>query len=257
MDKEFGELLEKYAYENHRTMPEALITADYAVQSTELTVDNVEGLSLLEPFGMDNEKPLFYIDNARIIEITPLSGGIHSKLRISFGASQFDALLFRTAPHAIPVQKDSRCDMIVSLGINEFHNRKSVNMIVSELRPHGFEQNRYFAALNAFEAFIRGEELPEKYYPVMLPSRDDVVKIYKGIPDDGINLETLYIRLSDPRMNYCRFRTSVEALRQLGLIKHSASDSDISKVRVTNKTDLNSAPILVSLKGKIGSSSTQ
>lgn len=253
----FRDSLEKYAYENHRIMPEAVITADYAVQSAELAVDNVKGLSLLEPFGMDNEKPLFYIDNAKIIEITPLSGGIHSKLRISFGASQFDALLFRTAPHAIPVQKNSWCDMIVSLGINEFHNRESVSIIVSELRPHGFQQSKYFAAFNAFEAFLRDEELPEKYYPVMFPSRDDVVKIYKGIPDDGINLDTLYIRLSDPQINYCRFRTSVEALRQLGLIKYSVSDSNISKVRVTNKTDLNSAPILVSLKEKIGSSSTQ
>lgn len=257
MAEEFGALLEKYAFENHRNMPEAAITADSAVQPVELTVDNVDGLSLLEPFGMDNEKPLFYIDNAKIIEILPLSGGVHSKLKISIGASQFEALVFRTAPHALPVENGGWCDMIVSLGINEYRGKSSVSIIVSELRPHGFEQSKYFAAYAAFEAFLRGEELPEKYYPVMMPSRDDVVKIYKGIPEDGINLDTLYIRLGDPRINYCRFRTSVEALRQLGLIKYTVTDSNISRVRVTKKTDLNSAPILVSLREKIGTAKTK
>lgn len=252
MAEKFADLLEKYAFENHRNMPIMTITADSIVTPAELTVQNIEGLSLLEPFGMDNEKPLFYIENAQILDIMPLSGGLHSKLKIKLGTAQLDALVFRTPPHALPVERGGICDMIVSLAVNEYREKLSVSIIVSELRPHGFEQSKFFAAYGAFEAFLRGEELPRNYYPVMLPSRDDVVKIYKGIPEDGINLDTLYIRLADPRINYCRFRTSVEALRQLGLVRVTASDSNITRVRGAQKTDLNSAPILVSLREKLG-----
>ena len=161
--------------------------------------------------------------------------------------TQADALVFRKSPSELIVSKGDVCDMIVSLGINEFRGSRTVSIIVSDLRPHIFEQSKYFAAHSAFEAFLRGEELPQNYYPSMNPSRDDVVKIYKSIPEGGICSDTLYIKLNDRNINYCKFCVSVEALRQLGLITVSCSDTRIERVRVTQKADLSSAPVLVSL----------
>ena len=86
----------------------------------------------------------------------------------------------------------------------------------------------------------------------MLPSRDEVVKIYKGIPEEGICTDTLYLRLRDPKINFCKFSAAVEALRQLGLVRISSADSNITRVKVTQKADLDSAPVLVSLKQRIG-----
>ena len=68
--------------------------------------------------------------------------------------------------------------------------------------------------------------------------------------DGGICSDTLYIKLNDRNINYCKFCVSVEALRQLGLITVSCSDSRIAKVRVTQKADLDSAPVLVSLRSR-------
>ena len=141
--------------------------------------------------------------------------------------------------------------MIVSLGINEFRGSRTVSMIVSDIRPHLFEQSKYFAALSAFESFLRGEELPKNYYPSMNPSRSDVVKIYKAIPEEGVCTDTLYIKLNDASINYCKFCVSIEALRQLGLITVSGADTKIKRVRVSQKADLDSAPVLVSLRSKL------
>ena len=248
--EKFRSLLEQYALENHRIMPVAELKADSPVAPQELTVQNVEGLNVLEPFGTDNEKPLFYIENAQITDIFPLSDGAHSKLRVKIGFTQADALVFRKSPWELNVSKGDVCDMIVSLGINDFRGSRTVSIIVSDLRPHIFEQSKYFAAHSAFEAFLRGEELPQNYYPSMDPSRNDVVKIYKAIPDGGICSDTLYIKLNDRNINYCKFCVSVEALRQLGLITVSCSDSRIARVRVTQKADLDSAPVLVSLRSR-------
>ena len=252
MADKFRQLLEKYALENHKVMPADELHADSPVTPQELTVENIRGLDVLEPFGTDNERPLFYIENAQVIDIMPLSDGTHSKLRIKTGYTQAEALMFRKAPEELPVSKGDACDMIVSLGVNEFRGSISPNIIISDIRPHMFEQSKYFAAKNAFEAFMRGEDLPVNYYPSMNPSRDDVVKIYKAIPDSGICADTLYIRLNDRSINYCRFCVSVEALRQLGLVNVSGSDFRITKISVTHKADLDSAPVLASLRSRLG-----
>ena len=252
MAEKFGQLLEKYALENHKTMPVMELKADAPLTPQELNIQNIQGLDLLEPFGTDNEKPLFYIENAQIQDIIPLSDGTHSKLRIKVGFTQADALVFRKSPEELIVSKGDVCDMIVTLGVNEFRGTVSPNIIVSDLRPHGFQQSRYFAALSAFEAFLRGEELPKSYYSHMNPTRDDVVKIYKAIPDQGICTDTLYIKLNDPNINYCKFCVAAEALRQLGLITVSSAESKIKRVKVTQKADLDSAPVLVSLRSRLG-----
>ncbi len=252
MTEKFSELLEKYAFENHKIMPVMTVTADSPLNPTELTLQNIEGLNVLEPFGADNEKPLFFIGNAEITDIVPLSAGAHSKLKIKFGFAQSDVLVFRSPPDSLCVKKGDFCDLIVTLGTNNFRGNVSINMIAQEIRPADFKQSKYFAAFSAFESFLRNEELPHAYYASMLPVRDDVVKIYLMIPDNGINSDTLYLKLNDPAINFCKFSVSIEALRQLGLIKMSYSDSKIYRVKVTHKADLNSAPILVSLRNKVG-----
>lgn len=252
MADKFAELLEKYALENHRTMPVSELKADAPLTPQELNIQNIQGLDLLEPFGTDNEKPLYYIENAQVLDIIPLSDGAHSKLRIKVGFTQAEALVFRKSPEELIVSKGDICDMIVTLGVNEFRGNISPNIIVSDIRPHGFEQSKYFAALSAFEAFLRGEELPKNYYSHMYPKRDDVVKIYKSIPDQGICTDTLYIKLNDPNINYCKFCAAAEALRQLGLVTVSSAESKIKRVKVTQKADLYSAPVLVSLRSRLG-----
>lgn len=250
-EESFRQLIEKFAAENHRIMPVMTISADAAVTPQELTVENIRGLSALEPFGADNERPLFYVGGAQVLEIIPLSNGVHTKLRLKLGYSTFDALMFRTPPQSVIVGKGDSCDLIVTLGINEFRGNTSISVVVRDMRPSAFEQSRYFAAMSAFESFIRSEQLPANYYPSMLPERNDVVQIYKGIPDGGICTDTLYLRLGDPRINYCKFNAAIEALRQLGLVSCSSADSTVSRVKVSQKAELNSAPILVSLREHI------
>lgn len=252
MTEKFHELLEQYALENHRIMPEAELTADSPVSPAELTPENIEGLNVLEPFGAGNEAPLFFMENVLVTDIIALSGGAHSKLKIKLGYSQLEALMFRTSPGELPVKTGDVCDMIVTLDTDEFRGNVSVNIIVKDLRPHLFEQSKYFAARSAFESLLRDEALPKNYYPSMLPRREDAVKIYKAIPDGGIASDNLYINLNDKNINYCKFCVSLEALRQLGLITVSAQDSRIKRSKVTQKADLDSAPVLVKLRALLG-----
>lgn len=245
---DFASLIERFAAQFHSSMPVMTVAADCLIAPQDITIANVKGLSVLEPFGTDNEKPLFLIKNAVVTGIYPLSDGLHSKLRLKLGGTVIDALLFRVPPRSVCVQTGAGCDLIVTLGINEFRGNTSVSVIIRDIRPADFQQSAYFAAMKAFETFLIGEQLPKNYYPSMLPSRDDAVKIYKNIPDDGVNSDTLYLRLKDPKLNYCKFSMAVEALRQLDLIKITSADSKITKVKTERKADLSSAPVLASLR---------
>lgn len=115
MGDDFRRLINKYALENHREMPCYELSADLAISPADITIENINGLEVLEPFGMGNEKPVFLIENAFVKDIRPLSGGIHSKIRIKTGGYEFDALRFRTAPDALPVKVGDICDMAVTI----------------------------------------------------------------------------------------------------------------------------------------------
>ncbi|MBQ8959828.1 MAG: single-stranded-DNA-specific exonuclease RecJ [Ruminococcus sp.] len=248
---DFRRLIEEFALKEHPIMPAAEITADAPISAMELTVDNIRGLSALEPFGMGNEKPLFYIENASVIGVAGLSGDAHTKLRIKVGFAQADALIFRRSPQELGFKTGDVCAMIVSPEVNEFRGNTSVSLIVSDIRPQGLEQSKFFAGETAFEKFLRDEELPKNYYPNMLPIRNDAALVYKSIPETGITLDALYIKLA-ARLNYCKIAVSAEALRELGLIRWSPADGRFFRLKVSHKADLDKAPVLLKLKEVIG-----
>lgn len=55
------------------------------VSPGELTVENVEGLAVLEPFGEGNPRPLFLLADCTVNEVIPLSNGAHCKLVLTGG----------------------------------------------------------------------------------------------------------------------------------------------------------------------------
>lgn len=250
MKNEFYAMLKKYALEKHKFMPLLKLQADAFLLPEMIDISVIEELKILEPYGFDNEKPKFLICNARVNEIVSLSEGKHSKLRIETGNRIIDALAFFKSVDSLTIKKGEICDIIVTLGINDFNGVKSVNLFIEDIRPSRFEQNKYFAANNAFDMLMRGEELPKSYYQSMLPTRDETAHIYKCIPDSGISFDCLYIKLSSA-MNYCKFSVAIEALQQLKLISFSYSDTIIKRVTVNHKVDISSAPILISLSVKV------
>lgn len=251
MTDEFDRLLQKYALENHSVMPVMTLKADAPLTPPELTVQNVKGLLLLEPFGADNEKPLFYVQNAVVTEILPLSGGTHSKLRLKFGFINIDALIFRTPPDMLTVQKGDECNLIVSPEINTFNGKESVSIIVKDYRPSKFIQSKVFAACHAFESFLRDEPLPANYYPSMLPKREEAVEIYLKIPSTGINGDVLASKINNVTINHCKFLVTLEALCELKLISHDPGNNTYTRLPAAKKLDLMSAPVLVKLKSHI------
>lgn len=252
MADEFNRLLQKFALENHNIMPLLTLSADAVVSPAELNIRNVKGLELLEPFGCENEKPLFYIENAAVTNVIPLSGGSHCKLRLKLGFSEADALVFNTSPRDLCVSKGDTVNLMVTLGINTYKGNESVSVIVRDCRISSLEQSKIFAALGAYESFLRDENLPRNYYGSMLPLRNEAADIYIKIPSGGINIDALFASLRRPDINYCKFCVALEALRELKLISWSSDGMRVSRLKAEKRVDLQSAPVLYKLRAAIG-----
>ena len=249
MSERFGELLEEYAAANHEVMPVLSICSDAPLSPSDITFQNIEDLKKLEPYGMGNEQPLFYIENALITDIRAMGSGNHSMLKFKFGTSEYIAKMFRTSPDMLPAAKGDTVKMIVTLGINEFRGKRSIDILIKDIRPQLFEQNKFFSAKRSFESLTRGEKLPNlNFYRRMLPSQKEAAYIYRAIPDKGINPERLFMKLDIQDINFAKFSCIIESFRQLGLITVTSAGQFIAKSKVTKKADLFSSPLLAFLQ---------
>ncbi len=253
----FNDLVEEYAAANFEKMPVFTINADKMIVPSDITIANAEGLQILEPFGEANKQPVFAVIGAVIEEIIPLSNGAHTKLKINYGGISFFALMFRTRTDELPFTRNGTWDFMVSLDINEYNGRKSVNLSVRDYRKSGINQESFLSAGFAYEKYIRNEELPEIYYKRMCPDRNELIKVYSAISEKPIALMTLFIKMNPKLMNYCKLRICLDIFRELKLIRYDYSVSEVSRAKVNEKANLENSKILRGLRDKWGTKAVQ
>lgn len=247
---EFNKRIQEFAQKNFRVMPVPEIIAEKLILPDEMNIKNIEGLQILEPFGEGNRQPVFAMCGAVIEEIVPLSKGLHTKLKLSYGGAFMEALLFRHAPEDVFLKKGDRADFMVTLEAQLFAGRKSICIIVKDYRKSGIEQKKYFAARDAYEKYKRKEELPEAYYSHICPDRQELVSVYKTIAGGRFCTDTLYMSAASQNMNYCKLRLCVDIFSELKLINTDTFSQEINVIKNAPKADLDDSEILQDLRNK-------
>ena len=109
--------------------PELLIS-DPAV----LNMAGVESLSALEPYGSGNESPILCMAGARLDSISPIGGGKHLRLRVTLRGISFDCVFFSRTAESLSVAEGDKVDLCFAPQINDFHSRRSVQLLVADIR---------------------------------------------------------------------------------------------------------------------------
>lgn len=99
-----------------------------------LTVGNIDALNILEPFGTGNPTPLLSMTDVRVEAVTPLSGGKHTKLRISKLGAPFECVFFSQPTDELGVSPGDRLDIAFTPQINEYKGRRTVQLLLSATR---------------------------------------------------------------------------------------------------------------------------
>lgn len=111
-----------------------VILIDKQIELKELTLETVNQIKLLEPFGEGNKMPIFMCKNLKIDSIRALSEGKHLKLTLKEGNQILDAIGFNMGKLANDYLLEDKVDVIGYLEINEFNGNSQIQMNLKDIR---------------------------------------------------------------------------------------------------------------------------
>ncbi len=246
--RKFDDALQKYAAEEYSCVPGVPLHADKLLLPEELTVENISSLSIFEPCGEGNPKPMLMLQAARLLEAAPLSGGAHTKLKLTYGNVGVYGLMFGTKTADFPYKAGDMLDIMAQPEINSYNGRTSVNLRIADCRKSGTSQKKYFAAKVAYERYKRGEGAEKALLPRIVPDRKDLAAVYRAVPEKGTDFDSAYFAVGSDSLNYCKFRLALDIFEELGLIETDIYSETAKRLPAAQKADLDSSKILNELK---------
>lgn len=208
---DFRRAINEYAGDLERVYPE--VRLDCKLNPSALSVDLVEELRVLEPFGVGNPVPLFGIFGVNIIRISPVASGKHLRLSLQKGEQSFTAMLFGVTPAAFGFEVGDTVDIAVTLDINEYNGSVSLTVNIKEMRRNLENYNEILIDADEYESFKSG--LGGDYSEIV-PSREEVGLVYKEILKREISLDRLVNTMLE-RSGPAKALISAEALCELGI----------------------------------------
>jgi len=119
--------------------PPSGLTVDFEVEKPELlTLDNVEALERLEPFGNGNPSPCLCMTGAVATVVQSIGAGKHTRLKINKSGKMLDCVFFSVAAEDLGVSEGELVDVAFEPQINEYRGRSSVQLQLLDIRPGVF-----------------------------------------------------------------------------------------------------------------------
>ena len=222
-----------------------------------ITLQEVEELSRLEPYGAGNNRPVFCLRGARLESMQSVGQNKHLKLRLQKGHTSFDGIFFSVTPAECGLTVGERVDAAFYLQINEFRGSRSLQLQLVDLRSAHDPGAREAEQLELCRTLIRGGGVSAKEAAKLLPSREQFVRVWRALERevDGT--------LTSPELPFLR-RLSAEALgaesfprtvmclavfAERGLVTVERHDKYIT-LRLTGgkRVDLDASPYLCALR---------
>ena len=149
-----------------------------------LTVEEVEALSMLEPYGAGNPKPVFSLSGVTITCMSDVGGGRHLKMRASRDGRTVDMIFFSVTRAKSGLTVGDRADVAFYPQINEYRGSRSVQLHLVDLRPAYSAQQLNEQAL--YRKYRRGEPLSPCEARMMIPQREEFAAVWRYLANrDG------------------------------------------------------------------------
>ena len=135
---EFRRRVNEYYFDNMGDDPTPGLRLDFEVEKPELlTVQNLEAMGRLEPFGNGNPHPSLCIRNAEMSSAVSIGEGKHTRIRLEKTGRSLDCIYFSMPSEDLGVSEGMLVDVAFEPQINEFRGRTSVQLHVLDIRRSG------------------------------------------------------------------------------------------------------------------------
>lgn len=156
------------------------IDADISVPG-ELTLNELEQLEQLEPYGAGNPRPVFALLGAMVDNLQSVGQGKHLKLRLSKGLSRFDGIFFSATMEDCGINVGDRVDVAFHLQANTFRGNTTLQMQLIDLRPSLSPSRHEAESLALLERLKTGAPITAQERSRLSASRDQFGAYWKAI----------------------------------------------------------------------------
>ena len=111
-----------------------VIDIDTEITKKDITLNILDDINLLAPFGQKNKKPVFMYKNLKVTSVSTLKEDKHLKFRLSDGDFYVDAVFFGAGNRRDEVTLGDKIDVAVNISLNEFQGRKSIQFLMSDFK---------------------------------------------------------------------------------------------------------------------------
>lgn len=245
----FIERITEFALESDTVYPETHV--DYGFTPDSVTVERLDVLSALEPFGETNPNPLFIIPDSEIDEIKPVGeNGKHKQIFIKKHSGMWPLKTIYFNQPELPYRPGDKVDILVELSPNEYAGTLRVNTQIQDIRPAGTDDDLMVKSEILYDRLMAGYPLSASDADFMKPDRSNFADIYvwlkkeiSGVPVNIRNYEYIYSKNAGNGNNLCKTRVALKAMRELGLIAVD-ENGGIDVPHMEKKVDLGDAPVI-------------
>ena len=240
--------INEYALREYEIMPPQKIVVDCMLSPFYLSLDLVDNLSILEPYGASNPQAVFGITKMKLISVAPMSEGKHIRLELEKRGRIIRVVKFSSPYDEFPYYAGDYLDLAVRISDNRFNSKRYLSVQALDIRLSSSDDEKFFDEKNRYELFIQTGKADKDLYP----NRNICAEVYRFISANGgykYGIENLYFRLQD-KLTYAQLMFSIEAFKETGLITVIGDRIRINNVK--NKVNLEETNVLKSLKERIG-----
>jgi single-stranded-DNA-specific exonuclease len=259
----FREKINEYARENFSQEQSAQsLDADCELSPEDMTLELCEQVRLLEPYGVSNPTPVFIAKDLEITEITPISGGKHTRVIFTKDKSAFTAMCFSKTAFDLGIFVGERADVLFNLDINEFRGQKNLQMILRDIRPSEQSRLTIEAEREKFKEIKGGAHFNAE--DNFLPGRNDLNMLYKTIVTeirlghDTLTHRALMCKVNEltgnESFNYVKLKFAMLILKEMNLFGIDESIEEVytfTQYQRAAKADLEKSAILRGLRAQM------
>jgi len=110
-----------------------IIKIDAEISSSDLQINKIKELKMLEPFGEGNKLPIFLYKNLKIDSIRALSEGKHLKLTLKDENRIIHAIGFNMGHLSEEYLIDDKVDVVGTLEINEYNGYENIQINLKDI----------------------------------------------------------------------------------------------------------------------------
>lgn len=237
---------------NKSDMPFCNLKIDYIIEPCDISIETVDEIDRISPFGSGNNEPIFGIMGVELLKVFSIGGGKHIKICFKSGKEMFDGTMFSITTSEFMFSPGDVIDIAMRIKRNYFSGFESAVIHIVDVKFSEINTLECAKEQRIFEDFILGiNPLPKD----CIPTRDDFARVFKFIKENSLftfRIEKIYLSLAEPKVRVAKLLLILQVFDELKIFNlKKRGDSYKITINTGKKVSLSESTILKRALGKI------